>query len=404
MKKVIQTLMVSIVLSALPHAGNAQSLDNIRSMIDAGQHKEAAVRLRPLADGGNAEAQALAAELFFEGLGVQQSNAQGEKYAKLSAEQGCEAGVQILVYYYGKIKKDEAMAYQTLHHYLYKFQLWNGELPVKYARSLLEGRGTATDSIRAWQILRLGEPGSPRYKYLLSRTSDYIKYELAEAHVTDVVQYVKQTFPIRDVMLDCIVRDYENKNPGKYPLKGNMWIREKENRFAKYIIAQLSYNYWLRSEDKFGENARNCITVATHHSQEALTAGVTKAQDLATELNSKYHVGQAVRVKGVRSTIFLVNGKDCCCASDELRLCNWQEVQQWMRQTGLYLANNDFLMKEFVKQLAKSGADVSGAYWINAGVCEFDAKGNFIKLYNVNQVPSRLGTKYKTYLFTNLRK
>ncbi|MBQ9640161.1 MAG: sel1 repeat family protein [Bacteroidaceae bacterium] len=55
-----------------------------------GNYTEAAKCLRPLADGGNAEAQTLAAQLFFEGKGVTKNEAQGVKYATQAAKQGHE--------------------------------------------------------------------------------------------------------------------------------------------------------------------------------------------------------------------------------------------------------------------------------------------------------------------------
>ena len=79
-------------------------------------------------------------------------------------------------------------------------------------------------------------------------------------------------------------------------------------------------------------------------------------------------------------------------------MLTYSEAQQWTRDAGVYLANNELHMKYLVAELAKSGKDVSGGYWIINGLCEFDSKGNFIKFYLPQDVPARLGNRHKTYL------
>ena len=65
--------------------------------MEQGDYLNAAKELRPLADGGNAEAQLLAAKLFFEGKGVIQSDAQGVNYATMAADQGNVEGIELLL-------------------------------------------------------------------------------------------------------------------------------------------------------------------------------------------------------------------------------------------------------------------------------------------------------------------
>ncbi|MDO4165210.1 MAG: hypothetical protein Q4D56_12645 [Bacteroides sp.] len=62
MKRITLSIMVLLIAGAL----NAQSyqLNRAKSLIDNKQYTEAAKTLRPLADGGDAEAQYLAAMLF----------------------------------------------------------------------------------------------------------------------------------------------------------------------------------------------------------------------------------------------------------------------------------------------------------------------------------------------------
>lgn len=83
MKKLFLLLLLACTTSLY-----AQSLSTIESLLQQGRYTEAAKQLRPLADRGNAKAQLYAAQLFFEGKGVNKSEAQGIKYAKLAAAQG----------------------------------------------------------------------------------------------------------------------------------------------------------------------------------------------------------------------------------------------------------------------------------------------------------------------------
>ena len=78
MKALIKSFTV-FMLTALPLMGSAQSVNYAKSLIKEGKYLEAAKQLRPLADGGNAEAQYMAAKLFFEGKGVTKNVNQGIK-------------------------------------------------------------------------------------------------------------------------------------------------------------------------------------------------------------------------------------------------------------------------------------------------------------------------------------
>ena len=97
---------------------NAQSLSYVKSLMEQGMYLDAAKRLRPLADGGNAEAQVMAAQLFFEGKGVAKNNAQGLKYATLAANQGNEEAIMLLVNYYWN--SNPSKAYEVLKNYTEK--------------------------------------------------------------------------------------------------------------------------------------------------------------------------------------------------------------------------------------------------------------------------------------------
>lgn len=55
--KAYYKILVVFILTALPVLVSAQAVDYARSLMDQERFLEAAKQLRPLADGGNAEAQ-----------------------------------------------------------------------------------------------------------------------------------------------------------------------------------------------------------------------------------------------------------------------------------------------------------------------------------------------------------
>ena len=109
-------LSVCVLLLIVASIVCAQSLDRVNELIGQGKYREAAVLLRPLADGGNAEAQYLAATLFLEAKGVARNPQQAFKYAKMAADNTkdrCEEGLLLTSWmcYEGiGTKKDADMA------------------------------------------------------------------------------------------------------------------------------------------------------------------------------------------------------------------------------------------------------------------------------------------------------
>lgn len=131
----------------------AQSIDRVRDLIESGEYLDAAKMLRPLADGGDAEAQVIAAGLFFEGKGVEKNDEQGIRYATMAAQQGSEQGVKILLDYYEE-KGDYSKSFEFLeklignHPYLKK-----EPIGVLFASMYLIGKGTEQDDESGWSIL-----------------------------------------------------------------------------------------------------------------------------------------------------------------------------------------------------------------------------------------------------------
>lgn len=135
----------------------AQSVSYAKSLIEQERYLEAAKQLRPLADGGNAEAQYLAATLFFDGKGVSKSKTQGIKYATMAANQGNDGAMRLLMIHYRETENnvkfyETCKKYTSKHPYLMTSALGYG-LGVCY----MEGRGVAKDEERGWEILTKNE-------------------------------------------------------------------------------------------------------------------------------------------------------------------------------------------------------------------------------------------------------
>ena len=131
----------------------SQSMSWVNYYMEQGDYLNAAKELRPLADGGNAEAQLLAAKLFFEGKGVIQSDAQGVNYATMAADQGNVEGIELLLNHL--IKKDNPDTYATAKKYADKYpDLKKGNVGMIMVKCLLEGAyETQVDEDLGWKIL-----------------------------------------------------------------------------------------------------------------------------------------------------------------------------------------------------------------------------------------------------------
>jgi len=94
--KQFKKIVMVFLLWGICGMAHAQSMYWAQKYYDEGKYLEAAKQLRPLADGGNAEAQYMAGLLFLEGKGVNKNKAQAEKYLRLAALQGHEKAVSEL--------------------------------------------------------------------------------------------------------------------------------------------------------------------------------------------------------------------------------------------------------------------------------------------------------------------
>lgn len=151
---------------------SAQSMSMAKYYYEQGKYLEAAKQLRPLADGGNAEAQTMAAKLFFEGMGVQKNDAQGVKYATLAADQCNEDAINLLVAHYRSSNPQKY--FQTCKNYCDKYPyLAKKDLGLNLAACYLEGIGTEKSEQLGYGILENNE--------LLEGTTHYGPYLLYKA-------------------------------------------------------------------------------------------------------------------------------------------------------------------------------------------------------------------------------
>ncbi len=265
--KVYKLILFSISLFIGVTEANAQSLRYAKSLIENEQYLEAAKQLRPLADGGNAEAQYLAATLFFEGKGVNKSDQQGYKYATMAAEQCYEEAINLLLEKGGTTKM-----YDIAKHYCDKFpSLKKGKVGITLSMCYLKGLGVEQDLMQGTDLLEqndnyeatLADPKSAKLywdgkmqladKKCMEDYADYLYGKKAKA------LYEKVTAYIFDVL-------YEGKNE---PLEGNSnkgigWaMAEKANRLYNKGNADLALVWATKAKDAgsaLGKDIYNKIT------------------------------------------------------------------------------------------------------------------------------------------------
>lgn len=198
--KTIKLFATALAMLVLPSMATAQSLDYAKSLYEQGEYLRAAKELRPLAEGGDAEAQCMVAGMFFEGKGVNKNEQQGITYATRAAEQGNVDAVTLLATHYDEVGNPQSM-YKTLEYYTtQKFPDMMKQQPgAMLIGCLMEGKGVAKDEERAWQMAKK----TPLYDQI-QRTyrQQYAAYleRHPEEQIFDVVEQMP-TFPGGQVAL-----------------------------------------------------------------------------------------------------------------------------------------------------------------------------------------------------------
>ena len=176
----------------------AQSIEYAQSLIKQGKYLEAAKQLRPLADGGNAEAQYLVATLFFDGKGVAKDEGNGIKYATLSANQRYEKGILLLVDYYEKVNEQKYI--QAIEKYLKPVEYAtdvNDKLICRLGYALVRGYGINKDIDKGWEMIR-----SSAYHLVFIEErkieSDYYNFRTKKNGYNDMEAFCDHLYGIND--------------------------------------------------------------------------------------------------------------------------------------------------------------------------------------------------------------
>lgn len=150
-RKILLSMAVAMLSIGICQAQDSYELERARRMINAGDYTKAAMTLRPLADGGNAEAQYLASKLFAKGWGVVKSQSQCLKYLQLSADQGYAVAVNQMIILYKD--QDPAKAVRIAEKYCDRFENLKDQYPGAYlAEACLTGNGTKKDIAKAMDL------------------------------------------------------------------------------------------------------------------------------------------------------------------------------------------------------------------------------------------------------------
>ena len=248
----------------LATAAQAQTMYNVQYWMEQGNYTEAAKCLRPLADGGNAEAQTLAAQLFFEGKGVTKNEAQGVKYATQAAKQGHEEAVMLLANHYDK-QGQKQKAVGVLKEYTNLFpQLLKSAPGLWLGYAYILGDGVTPDSLKACEILdqqeNLGET-------LIKNTAlgePYWNCKAKQAGVSSLSAYYQKTRnpQFREWVLGIMdVLDSE-----KQKVWYELWRNEQANGY-KPIAAIVSH--WAET----GKGTKRDLFVAKYLAWQAADQG-----------------------------------------------------------------------------------------------------------------------------------
>lgn len=241
--KTLQYIFALALVMLQSVAAQAQTMYNVQYWLEQGNYTEAAKRLRPLADGGNAEAQTLAAQLFFEGKGVTKNEAQGIKYAKMAADQGHEPAINLLVEHFEskpeqlfKVVKE----YTEKHPYLLK-----GLLGQKLAWSYITGRGTTQDEAKGWKIIA----GCKDYDVLMQTDSiaerywDYERRSRSLENLEALAEFICEKRPtLYGKLVKFLDTNVYRKNPERLEhsaSEGNLWA-----------MCHLAERFYERRHDK----------------------------------------------------------------------------------------------------------------------------------------------------------
>lgn len=228
----------------------AQSLSYVKDLIEQGRYIDAAKRLRPLADGGNADAQVMAAQLFFEGKGVSKNDAQGVKYATLAANQGNEEAVKLLANHYWLTNPKKA--YETLKYYIdHHPYLKKKGVGLMLAECYYRPVGTQKNEELGWAIAEANEQWETYLKNNEVATH-YYDYQIRKVGKDNIEDYADYLFGQRQKVKFKEICDYIKQ---QHPDIMNYYLQRgtEGNGLALAMLADYYYDRDLRSQ------ARDCL-------------------------------------------------------------------------------------------------------------------------------------------------
>lgn len=263
--KAIWNFLATGILLMLPLCVSAQSMYLAKQYYEQGKYLEAAKQLRPLADGGDAEAQCMAAQLFFEGKGVVQNEAQGVKYATMSADQCYEKAIFLLVGHYRSSNPQKY--FQTCKKYCDKFPyLAKKDLGLNLASCYLDGMGTEKSEQLGYSILENNESltGSTYY-------GPFLLYKARQAGKDNLEDYADWLFSNRERTMFRAVCNYikgqQRDLPAYYEKRAN-----EGNAFACAMVANMLYD-----DDK--------IDKARQYHRKSIQGGSAYGRSLQEKMN-----------------------------------------------------------------------------------------------------------------------
>ena len=247
----------------------SQSMSWVNYYMEQGDYLNAAKELRPLADGGDAEAQLVAAKLFFEGKGVMQSDAQGVNYATMAADQGNVEGIELLLNHLYKIENPDT--YATAKKYADKYPgIKKGVVGVIMAKCLLEGAcKTQVDEDLGWKIME-GNDSFQESLDDLEFADKYWSYKVKsnnKASADDLAEYYYQADLREELsrLQSYLLKKYSTTSA----------VEERANNGSAWAMNQLALYYY----------GRNDKGSAMEWARKAAEAGSKRGNDIIDKIN-----------------------------------------------------------------------------------------------------------------------
>lgn len=295
-KIIVITLLLSFSIYLFAQQGN---LNSAKELINQGKYLEGAKLLRPLADGGNAEAQELAAWLFFSGKGVTASNEQGIRYATKAAEQGrIGAASMLIAHHNSNLQKDKAI--EVFGNFTCKYP----EMGVELVQEMDE-------------------------ECLNPIVGGYFEKKMSDFGITNSETFIEklyETNPIEgELFMELSI--VSRGNASNYYNRVKQTLNNSENQSLGFaILAKLAF------EGKgIQQNHRRGMVYATNAAKNGSHMGKYLLQKYQNELMPGYFYRNAVMFSMDKE-----KGNAMVFSREEV-VCNWKEIKGNLQQMKSYM-------------------------------------------------------------------